>query len=107
LLCLRLLWRGATYTLPLHVALRISTFVMLQELFQSDPIFGELARHWQLTLGLAIIACVALMPNGLIGVGRQLGRRVSLRRRLRRSEAHTSELQSRENLVCRLPLESK
>src|SRR5690606_39641232 len=29
------------------------------------------------------------------------------RRRLRRSEEHTSELQSRENLVCRLLLEKK
>ncbi len=58
-------------------------FVLLQELFQSDPIFGEFARHWQLTLGLTIIAFVALMPEGLIGVARQLGRRVSLRRRLR------------------------
>ncbi|HLT25628.1 MAG TPA: branched-chain amino acid ABC transporter permease, partial [Zeimonas sp.] len=58
-------------------------FVLLQEFFQSDPIFGEFARHWQLTLGLSIIACVALMPQGLIGLGRQLGRRVSLRRRLR------------------------
>ena len=57
-------------------------FVMLQEFFQSDPIFGELARHWQLTLGLTIIVCVALMPQGLIGLGRQLGRRASLRRRL-------------------------
>src|SRR5690606_40989492 len=28
-------------------------------------------------------------------------------RRKRRSEEHTSELQSRENLVCRLPLEKK
>src|SRR5215475_15687592 len=29
------------------------------------------------------------------------------RRDQRRSEEHTSELQSRENLVCRLPLEKK
>lgn len=58
-------------------------FVLLQEFFQSEPIFGELSRHWQLTLGLTIIASVALMPEGLIGVGRQLGRRISLRRRLR------------------------
>lgn len=58
-------------------------FVLLQELFQSDALFGEFSRHWQLTLGLAIIACVALMPHGLIGIGRQIGRRVSLRRRLR------------------------
>lgn len=58
-------------------------FVMLQELFQSADLFGEFARHWQLMLGLAIIACVALMPHGLIGIGQQLGRRVSERRALR------------------------
>src|SRR5436309_11797787 len=32
---------------------------------------------------------------------------VYVRRTLRRSEEHTSELQSRENLVCRLLLEKK
>ncbi len=49
---------------------------MLQELFQSSAVFGEFSRHWQLMLGFTIIAAVALMPNGLIGIGRQLGRRV-------------------------------
>lgn len=58
-------------------------FVLLQELFQSSDLFGEFSQHWQLTLGLAIIACVALMPHGLIGIGQQLGRRVSQRRALR------------------------
>jgi branched-chain amino acid transport system permease protein len=58
-------------------------FVLLQELFQSQAVFGRFAQHWQLTLGFAIIACVALMPNGIVGIGRQLGRRVSHLRRLR------------------------
>jgi branched-chain amino acid transport system permease protein len=57
-------------------------FALLQELFQSEAVFGRFAQHWQLTLGFAIIACVALMPNGIVGIGRQLGRRVSLLRRL-------------------------
>src|SRR5436309_4644910 len=35
------------------------------------------------------------------------GRRILLRASLLRSEEHTSELQSRENLVCRLLLEKK
>ena len=43
---------------------------LLQELFQSEALFGSFAKHWQLMLGLAIIACVALMPNGLIGLVR-------------------------------------
>src|SRR5690606_25992130 len=33
--------------------------------------------------------------------------RLTTRKRFRRSEEHTSELQSRENLVCRLLLEKK
>jgi branched-chain amino acid transport system permease protein len=58
-------------------------FALLQELFQSEAIFGGLAQHWQLTLGFAIIACVALMPNGIVGIGKQLARRVSHLRRWR------------------------
>ena len=50
-------------------------FVALQELYQSQAIFGSFAKHWQLTLGLTIIAFVALMPQGLIGLGAQLRRR--------------------------------
>ncbi|MFN3565999.1 MAG: branched-chain amino acid ABC transporter permease [Burkholderiaceae bacterium] len=43
-------------------------FTLLQELFQWPALFGPLAKHWQLTLGLTIIAAVALMPRGLIGL---------------------------------------
>ena len=50
-------------------------FVALQEVYQSQAIFGSFAKHWQLTLGLTIIAFVALMPQGLIGLGSQLRRR--------------------------------
>src|SRR3989442_6642087 len=38
---------------------------------------------------------------------RDLAARESVRRRTRRSEEHTSELQSRPHLVCRLLLEKK
>ena len=47
-------------------------FVMLQEFYQSQAIFGSFSKHWQLPLGLTIIAFVALMPKGLIGLGAQL-----------------------------------
>jgi branched-chain amino acid transport system permease protein len=47
-------------------------FVVLKEIFQSEALFGGLARHWQLPLGLTIIACVALMPNGVTGLPAQL-----------------------------------
>jgi branched-chain amino acid transport system permease protein len=46
-------------------------FVLLQELFQSQAIFGAYAKHWHLGLGLTIIACVALLPQGLVGMPAQ------------------------------------
>src|SRR5436309_15574943 len=42
---------------------------------------------------------------GVLAAGEEVGARVAKRKR--RSEEHTSELQSRENLVCRLLLEKK
>ena len=53
-------------------------FVALQEFYQSQAIFGSFAKHWQLPLGLTIIAFVALMPKGLIGLGAQLRSRKAL-----------------------------
>jgi branched-chain amino acid transport system permease protein len=47
-------------------------FTMLKELFQSEALLGPLASHWQLTLGLTIIAFVAALPRGLIGLGARL-----------------------------------
>lgn len=51
-------------------------FALLQELFKSEAIFGAFAKHWQLGLGLTIIACVALLPRGLVGIPGQLGVRL-------------------------------
>src|SRR5258706_131926 len=42
-------------------------FSLLQELFKSEAIFGEFARHWHLGVGLVIILAVALLPRGLAG----------------------------------------
>ena len=50
-------------------------FTMLLEWLQSSAVVGPLADHWQLTLGLTIIAFVALLPKGLIGIGALLQRR--------------------------------
>jgi len=47
-------------------------FTLLKELFQSEALLGPLASHWQLSLGLAIIAFVALLPKGLIGLRQRL-----------------------------------
>jgi len=61
-------------------------FAFLQEFFRSEAIFGGFAKHWHLGLGLTIIASVALLPRGLIGlpgqwrerlVGRLTGERTS------------------------------
>ncbi len=46
-------------------------FALLQELFKSEAIWGAFAKHWHLGLGLTIIACVALLPNGLVGLPAQ------------------------------------
>ena len=43
-------------------------FALLQEFFKSEAIFGAFAKHWHLGLGLTIIASVALLPNGLVGL---------------------------------------
>jgi len=53
-------------------------FVALQEFYQSQAVFGPFAKHWQLPLGLTIIAFVALMPKGLIGLGAQLRSRKAI-----------------------------
>jgi branched-chain amino acid transport system permease protein len=58
-------------------------FALLQEFFKSEAIFGGFAKHWHLGLGLTIIASVALLPRGLVGLpelwqerlsGRNLGK---------------------------------
>ena len=50
-------------------------FTLLKELYSSPDWVGPLADHWQLMLGLTIIAFVALLPKGLIGLSAQLRRR--------------------------------
>lgn len=50
-------------------------FALLQELFKSDAIFGDLAKHWQLGLGVTIIASVALLPQGLVAAPALLRRK--------------------------------
>ena len=47
-------------------------FTLLKELLQAEALVGPLAGHWQLTLGFAIIAFVALLPKGLVGLRARL-----------------------------------
>ncbi len=44
------------------------SFVLLKELLSTAALVGPLADHWQLTLGVTIIAFVALLPKGLIAL---------------------------------------
>ena len=55
-------------------------FALLQEFFKSEAIFGSFAKHWHLGLGLAIIASVALLPRGLVGLPGQWKQRLTGRR---------------------------
>src|SRR5690606_39377716 len=74
------------YTLSLHDALPIS--VIVHNLLQSIRLLGDGCRNFQQH-------CVAGMEPDAARMAEH------------RSEEHTSELQSRENLVCRLLLEKK
>lgn len=49
-------------------------FVLLKEALSTPALVGPLAEHWQLTLGLVVIAIVALLPRGLIGLLRKAPR---------------------------------
>ncbi|WP_238552216.1 branched-chain amino acid ABC transporter permease [Herminiimonas sp. CN] len=50
------------------------SFVLLQEFFSSEVLFGSWARHWQLAMGTFIVLMVLLLPNGLAGLLRRFGR---------------------------------
>jgi branched-chain amino acid transport system permease protein len=56
------------------------SFALLQEFFKSEAVFGDFAKHWHLGLGLSIIASVALLPRGLVGVPQQVIARLIGRR---------------------------
>ncbi len=66
-------------------------FVLLQEFFKSEAVFGSFAKHWHLGLGLTIIASVALLPNGLVGLPTQWRARLTGRTSKRSTaDANTS-----------------
>jgi branched-chain amino acid transport system permease protein len=52
-------------------------YALLQEFFKSEAVFGDFAKHWHLGLGLVIIASVALLPKGLVGLPGQLRARLT------------------------------
>ena len=54
-----------------------AAFMLLREFFQTEDLVGPLASHWQMTLGFTIIAFVALLPKGLIGMAMPRRRRAA------------------------------
>ena len=64
-------------------------FALLQEFFKSEAIFGAFAKHWTLGLGLTIIASVALLPRGIVGIPGQVRERLLGRASRRLQEART------------------
>src|SRR3712207_8497191 len=86
------------YTLSLHDALPISQLL---------DVLDHLGHAGDLRV--APLRALGGDPRRLLEVRRErrLAQLVDPRRRLRRSEEHTSELQSRQYLVCRLLLEKK
>src|SRR3712207_6919113 len=75
-----------------------STLFPYTTLFRSRPLRGAAEHHAALRGG---------RQGGAVRVVRALPQAVALRGPARRSEEHTSELQSRQYLVCRLLLEKK
>lgn len=43
-------------------------FVLLEEFFKDDTVFGALAKHWQLMMGLLIVAVACFLPKGVVGL---------------------------------------
>src|SRR5690606_41045847 len=86
---------------------------LMKQHVEGTPVTPEMAGHFDACLGC--MACVTACPSGvrydrLIEQTRAVVEREHERdpqERAVRSEEHTSELQSRENLVCRLLLEKK
>src|SRR5690606_39480875 len=94
------------YTLSLHDALPISA-ALPEHAIVCDETISSGFRLFELTDGTAPHDYLPL-TGGAIGIGPPLatGAAIACPDR-KRSEEHTSELQSRENLVCRLLLEKK
>lgn len=52
-------------------AIGAAAFILLKEFYSNAAVFGSYSENWQLTLGLTMILFVALLPDGLIGLGRR------------------------------------
>ena len=48
------------------------SFILLQEVLSNQAWFGAAAKHWQLAMGLFVIAVALLLPRGLMGAAGRL-----------------------------------
>ncbi len=51
-------------------------FLLLEDLFKDQGVFGAFAKHWQLMMGGIVVLVALFMPRGLVGLGALLRRRV-------------------------------
>src|SRR5690606_41366102 len=92
------------YPLSLHDALPIClSFLQSGNAFGADGILGT-TDNYALRFITNNSERFTILGNGNVGVGDAAPSALFT---VGRSEEHTSELQSRENLVCRLQLEKK
>src|SRR5688572_31995627 len=87
---------------------------MLLFLLHKRPLLVELDRSWPQVLDLLIVEALRMATTGFEQPSHRFLRHFSQSRSgadtapfVKRSEEHTSELQSQSNLVCRLLLEKK
>ncbi|UCE30916.1 MAG: branched-chain amino acid ABC transporter permease [Burkholderiales bacterium] len=59
-------------------------YVLLEEIFKDDTIFGAFAEHWQLMMGGLIVLVACFLPNGLMSLA-QRRRRASRQQGERRA----------------------
>src|SRR5690606_41987734 len=90
------------YSLSLHDALPIWALLMKIPSVPQQVLVFHGDRRW--------VRCVLILPSLMqrkVSTRKKISGSASARVSKPRSEEHTSELQSRQNLVCRLLLEKK
>src|SRR5207253_5218769 len=101
-----------TYPLPAHLARAMATWLAFSLPLLAILLCHELghyltARRYNLDVSPPYFIPVPLVPSFIGTMGAFIRLRTMLSDRRQRSEEHTSELQSRGHLVCRLLLEKK
>lgn len=56
-------------------------FLLLEDLFKDQGVFGTFAKHWQLMLGGVVVLVALFLPRGLVGLGSLLAARRARARR--------------------------